>query len=123
MKSSFMLYILCMKISDPRVAVLLRRAREEEDPRLFSPRCASLHSLWIQIAPKPRKPRYAAYNVLSARAGEWKERGLGDLRAPGKGNASHARRSMQSVNAKEKGKRKKREMNKDEDVCLADVLF
>lgn len=29
MKSSFMLYILCMKISDPRESLLLRRAEVE----------------------------------------------------------------------------------------------
>lgn len=64
MKSSFMLYILCMKISDPESRCYCEE-REILDSRLA---CASLHSLWIQIAPGLRGlyPRYAAYIVLSS---------------------------------------------------------
>lgn len=50
MKSSFMLYILCMKISDPESRCYCDGRRKEIlDSRLA---CASLHSLWIQIAPE-----------------------------------------------------------------------
>lgn len=51
MKSSFMLYILCMKISDPESRCYCD-GRRKEDPRLSPLACASLHSLWIHIAPE-----------------------------------------------------------------------
>lgn len=60
MKSSFILYIVCMKILDPRESPLLRQGRErrresggEKDTQRDSPR-GSLHSLWIRIAAGPR---------------------------------------------------------------------
>lgn len=136
MKSSFMLYILCMKISDPESRCYCTRASVEGGdplPALSGRELTFFMDTDSTGTPETAMyPEYAAYIVLSSRRGSsvMENSGMGGREAKVK-RASHARPSTHSMRERDVERRRERgekewgwkkrcaSRDADEDVCLS----